>query len=128
MSTLKVATIQDTSGNNSSTPAGIASGTAKAWVNFNGAGTVAIRDNFNVTSITDSGTGGYVVAMTNAMANTNYAIIGNSMHLSGTYFASSTIRDRDQSTRSTTQFQIDCLNSAGSVTDGQEIHVAVFGD
>ena len=38
------------------------SGAAKAWVNFNGIGTVAIRDNFNVSSITDNGTGnGFVV-------------------------------------------------------------------
>ena len=128
MSTLKVATIQDTSGNNSSTPAGIASGTAKAWLNLNGSGTIAIRDSFNVSSVSDSGTGVYVVTMANAMANTNYVVIGNSMHLSGTYLALSTIRDRDQSTRSTTQFQIDCLNNSGSVTDGEEIHVAVFGD
>ena len=125
---VRVTTLADSSGNNDSTPAEIASGRAKAWVNFNGSGTVAIRDSYNVSSITDSSTGVYVVTMTNALANTNYAIIGNSMHLSGSYLALSTIRDRDQSTRSTTQFQIDCLNSAGSVTDGQEIHVAVFGD
>ncbi len=128
MSTLKVATIQDTSGNNSSTPAQVAEGRAKAWLNLNGSGTIAIRDSFNVSSVSDSGTGVYVVTMANAMANTNYVVIGNSMHLSGTYLALSTIRDRDQSTRSATQFQIDCLNNSGSVTDGEEIHVAVFGD
>ena len=77
MSTLKVSTIQDTSGNNSSTPAGIASGTAKAWVNFNATGTVAIRDTFNVSSITDNGTGSYNVNYTNAMANANYAVFCN---------------------------------------------------
>tara|TARA_B100001059_G_C17737647_1_gene529756 strand:- start:297 stop:662 length:366 start_codon:yes stop_codon:yes gene_type:complete len=73
MSTLKVATIQDTSGNNSSTPAGIASGTAKAWVNFNGTGTVAIREDFNVSSITDNATGQYTVTFTNAMADANFS-------------------------------------------------------
>jgi len=72
MSTLKVATIQDTSGNNSSTPAGIASGTAKAWVNFNGIGTVAIRDSFNVSSLTDHGQGDHQVSFTNAIGNANY--------------------------------------------------------
>ena len=40
---------------------------ARAWVNFNGTGTVAIRDSFNVSSITDNGTGNYTVTFTNAM-------------------------------------------------------------
>jgi hypothetical protein len=48
-------------------------GIAKAWVNFNGTGTVAIRDSFNVSSITDNGTGNYTVNFTTAMSNANYA-------------------------------------------------------
>jgi len=47
-------------------------GIAKAWVNFNGTGTVAIRGSFNVSSITDNGTGDYTVNFTTAMPNTNY--------------------------------------------------------
>jgi hypothetical protein len=49
-------------------------GIAKAWVNFNGTGTVAIRDSFNVSSITDNGTGDYTVNFTTAMPNANYAV------------------------------------------------------
>jgi hypothetical protein len=45
----------------------------RAWVNFNGTGTVAIRASGNVTSITDNGTGDYTVNFTNAMPNANYA-------------------------------------------------------
>ena len=52
---------------------------AKAWVNFNGTGTVAIRGSGNVSSITDNGTGQYVVNFTTAMADTNYAVVGNSI-------------------------------------------------
>jgi hypothetical protein len=52
-------------------------GIAKAWVNFNGTGTVAIRDSFNVSSITDNGTGDYTVNFTTAMPNANYSIIGS---------------------------------------------------
>ena len=48
---------------------------AKAWVNFNGTGTVAIRASFNVSSITDNGTGDYTVNYTNALTDANYAII-----------------------------------------------------
>jgi hypothetical protein len=50
-------------------------GIAKAWVNFNGTGTVAIRDSFNVSSITDNGTGDYTINFTTAMPNANYAVV-----------------------------------------------------
>jgi hypothetical protein len=46
----------------------------RAWVNFNGTGTVAIRASGNVTSITDNGTGDYTVNFTNAMTDTNYSV------------------------------------------------------
>jgi hypothetical protein len=49
----------------------------RAWVNFNGTGTPAIRASGNVTSITDNGTGDYTVNFTNAMPNTNYAVSGS---------------------------------------------------
>jgi hypothetical protein len=45
----------------------------KAWVNFNGTGTVAIRASYNVASITDNGTGDYTVNFTTAMSDANYA-------------------------------------------------------
>jgi len=46
----------------------------RAWVNFNGTGTVAIRASGNVTSITDNGTGDYTVNLTTAMPDVNYAV------------------------------------------------------
>jgi len=56
---------------------GVAIGTfCRAWVNFNGTGTVAIRASFNVTSITDNGTGDYTVNFTNAMPDVNYSVSG----------------------------------------------------
>jgi len=51
-----------------------ASGLAKAWVNFNGTGTVAIRASFDVSSITDNGTGNYTVNFTTALADANYCV------------------------------------------------------
>lgn len=45
---------------------------ARAWVNFNGTGTVAIRASGNVSSITDNGVGDYTVNFTNAMPDLNY--------------------------------------------------------
>ena len=49
---------------------------ARAWVNFNGTGTVAIRAAVNVSSITDQGTGEYRVNFTTAMPDKNYAVSG----------------------------------------------------
>jgi hypothetical protein len=49
-----------------------ASGLCKAWVNFNGTGVVAIRASYNVSSITDNGTGDYTVNFTTALADANY--------------------------------------------------------
>lgn len=66
MSTLRVNAIQNTSG--------VEVYTAKAWVNFNGTGTVAIRASGNVSSITDNGVGQYAVNFTTAMPDTSYAV------------------------------------------------------
>jgi hypothetical protein len=46
----------------------------KAWVNFDGTGTVAIRASFNVSSITDNGTGDYTLNFTTAMVDANYSV------------------------------------------------------
>jgi hypothetical protein len=48
---------------------------ALAWVNFNGTGTVAIRSAYNVSSITDNGTGDYTVNFTTALSDANYSAI-----------------------------------------------------
>jgi len=52
----------------------------KAWVNFNGTSTVAIRASYNVSSITDNGVGDYTVNFTTALADTNCAVIATSQY------------------------------------------------
>lgn len=47
----------------------------KGWINFNGTGTIAINDSYNVTSITDNGTGDYTVTWDTDFANANYAVV-----------------------------------------------------
>jgi hypothetical protein len=59
-------TIQDSAGTEIGT-------FCRAWVNFNGEGTVAIRASFNVSSITDNGTGDYTVNFTTALSDANYS-------------------------------------------------------
>jgi hypothetical protein len=72
MSTLVAQTISN--GTVSTSSANVIQGSAKAWVNFNGTGTVAINASYNVSSITDNGTGIYTVNFTNAFADANYCV------------------------------------------------------
>lgn len=76
MSTLRTNTLSNAAGSASVPVDTVINGSAKAWVNFNGTGTVAIRAAFNVSSITDNGTGDYTVNFTTAMTDVNYAIAG----------------------------------------------------
>ena len=75
MSTLVAQTISN--GTISTSSANVIQGSAKAWVNFNGTGTVAIRASYNVSSITDNGTGDYTINFTNALPDANYCIVTN---------------------------------------------------
>lgn len=78
MSTLKVDTIQNTSDAHSSTPAEIAHGRAKAWVEFNGTGSHSIIASYNVSSVSRTSNGNYTVNFTSNFANTNYAVFATS--------------------------------------------------
>ncbi len=84
MSTLQVTNIQSNAVN---TPPNIYDsvntevGTfCRAWVNFNSIGTVEIRGAFNVSSITDNGTGAYVVNFTNVFSDANYSVVTSGGH------------------------------------------------
>lgn len=75
MSTIKTTTLSNVAGTASVPVDTVINGSAKAWVNFNGTGTVAIRAAFNVSSITDNGTGDYTVNFTVAMVDANYSAV-----------------------------------------------------
>ena len=78
MSEIRATTISDLAGTGPATLTGQYA--AKAWVNFNGTGTVAIRESANVTSITDNSTGNYTLNFTTAFTDVNYSVV-----LTGTY-------------------------------------------
>ena len=125
MSTLKVATIQDTSGNNSSTPNEVAQGRAKAWINFNGTRTVAIRDDFNFSSVTDNGTGLYTLNFTSALANANYAVVpGGTRELP----ESSRCHPANIDQIATSSFDLSTHNDGSTSVDWELVTCAVFGD
>ena len=70
MSTLNVANITD--GTTSVGTSYVVNGSAKAWANLNGFGTIALRDSFNTSSVTDHTTGQYGFDFTSAMNNPDY--------------------------------------------------------
>ena len=97
-----------------------AANTSKAWINFNGTGTVAIRDSFNVASITDNGTGDYTISFTNAMPNNNFCVVASSGSTAGITLYNSSPQ--------TGSVRIDSVNYTGSNEDNAQQHVAVFAD
>jgi len=64
---------------------GILQSALRAWVNFNGTGTVSIRASENVSSITDNGTGDYTVNFTSPMSDANYAAVFGGISLNGRF-------------------------------------------
>ena len=129
MSTLKVTTIQDTSGGNASTSEQINQGRAKAWISFDGEGTIAINDSFNISSIADNATGEYTVTLSTAMSNANYSIVlGCKSRLSNRNTVANA-GGTSENDPTTTAFQIVTMGSTNnSMTDGAFVFAAVFGD
>jgi len=102
----------------------------RAWVNFNGTGTVAIRASYNVTSITDNGTGDYTVNFTTALPDANYAptfaVVQNATNgnlRTASVYGSDTapLNKTASSMRMTTG-----STAANSLIDLAEINVAIF--
>lgn len=93
----------------------------RAWVNFNGTGTVAIRASGNVSSITDNGVGNYTVNFTDAMSDANYATVTQGVNAAGTEawpFAAIT--------RLASSVRITNKPPGYGAEDAQEVSVAVF--
>ena len=101
---------------------------AKAWVNFNGTGTVSITDSYNVSSITDLGTGQYLVNFSTARSNANYvhfiSIPGNS-DSPGNSFTTNTANN---SYSQTTTYAVVTTRFNGSLYDTGGIHSIVFSN
>ena len=135
MSTLKVNTIQNTSGGSSSTPEQIEQGRAKAWVHFDGTfGTSpftvsngGIFDAYNVTSVTDEGSGKYLVNLSITMPNSNYAVVADG-RFNTTDGAGATWATTRRVAFTTTSFGIRGSNNQGQFNDLGFVCGVVFGD
>ena len=106
--------------------AGGSEGKATAWVNFNGTGTVAIRDSFNVSSITDDATGQYRMNFATAMANANYVVAtsGNASNNSAGFFLSS---PGNVNNNLTTAARLTGANAGYSTSDLEFAFAVIFG-
>ena len=94
----------------------------RAWVNFNGTGTVAIRASGNVSSITDNGTGDYTVNFTTAMPDANYATAGTAHDVS----TAAKSRFLGSQAKTTTTNRIYVTFSDGVAIDATNVEVAIF--
>ena len=124
MSTLAVGTIKSISSaapvfqNTSGTEKGQL---AKSWINFNGSGTIAIRDSFNVSSIADEGTGQYQVNFTNNMATaSDYVVVGSRDN-----FQAATVLCRNLTASS---YDLAYVQPGVAFYDSNFMFAAVFGD
>ena len=130
MSTLAVGTIKSISSaapvfqNTSGTEIGQL---GKVWVCFNGTGTVAIRDSFNTSSITDNGTGLFKINFSTALSNTNFCVAGmgsDAQSQFGAYMVDlSSNSSHTRTTSSTSVF----TGSSSSLFDVTFNNVVVFG-
>ena len=96
---------------------------AKAWVNFNGTGAVAIRASYNVSSITDNGTGDYTVNFTTAMADTNYSVPASAKN---TASSNADIRVVGTYSLTTTSVGINTVSHLPAFADPVFVHLAIF--
>ncbi len=122
MGTLNCTNTNDSNGNNRPQE-------CKAWVNFNGQGSVSIRDEFNIDSITDEGTGVYLVNFTNPMADTNYCVQGT-VGRGGSWGGVLTAPRGDGGVDFVTDYiRIGTIKTLSPTwNDFEDIHVVVFGN
>jgi len=97
----------------------------RAWVNFNGTGTVAIRGSGNVSSITDNGTGDYTINFTTAMPDTNYAFTGAGT-AGGAMNAGNLAYNWDSNTKTTSALRVYTVSTSYSAVDANQANVSVF--
>ena len=136
ITTAKVTTIQDASGGNSSTPEQIEQGRAKAWDKFDGTtntgGSCDIYDSYNVSSVTDNGTGDYTVNFTGGvLSNANYCIAASiswGTNQSRNILNVATTPNTQYTAPTTTALRLESVNYGnGNAYDANSCSIAVFG-
>jgi len=98
----------------------------RAWVNFNGTGTVAIRGSGNVTSITDNGVGSYAVNLTTALTDTNYACVMATKGSSGAGTPFLPVEHASLAARTTSSIAFYVIALNGATPDADVVEVVFF--
>ena len=129
MSTILVNTLTGTTtagsiavtGEGNSTTTNLQQGVAKAWMDLNGVGTIAVNDSLNIASVTDSGTGRYDPFFTNSMNTANYS---SALGTNGGH-----ILTENHAVHETGKFYLSCGNTTfGSFADHEGVHVQINVD
>ena len=122
MSTVKTDNFAPSAGGTSFSTNGV----SKVWVNFNGTSTVSVNESNNAASVTDGGTGSYVVNFTNDMDNINFCSVGIADDSSA---SDPTLWPDSAVTRSAGSMAVATgSSSSGSYGDRNPISVIVFGE
>ena len=98
---------------------------ARVWVNFNGTGTIAVRNSGNVSSLTDNGTGDYTVNFTTALSASTYCITAHTNHVTNTSNTRGFLQSKTTN-RTTTSITVVCVGDGGSILDFEVIDFALF--
>lgn len=129
MSTIKAANYANEDGSKSVGADYVIDGSAKAWVNFNGTGTIAARDSLNVSSLTDNGTGSYTASLTSNMGNVNYLLSGSAAGgTTGMLYSRNVTSDRQTGSVKCAVLYANDLSGSGATTDADNVDLAVHGD
>jgi hypothetical protein len=103
------------------------SGRALAWINFNGIGSVAIRSSYNVSSITDNGTGDYTVSFIDNMVDTDYSVSMSSQYSTGTVGGLACQTTGGSNAVGSVPVRTS-NSSAASANDALSVYVQIFGN
>jgi hypothetical protein len=106
-------------------PGLVAGQLCRAWVNFNGAGTVAIRASYNVSSITDNGQGDFTINFATALVDANYCAVGSAGR-GAAGDGPRQVATNAEADPTTSACRINTSNSAGAAQDLEFNSVSIF--
>ena len=104
---------------------------AKAWINLNGAGTIATRGSFNISSIADEGVGAYQTNLTSATADANYAVTGSAGGdggPSGCWHTTGFNTNSYNTSNTTSSFHQQIYYATTTVADVEFVYASLNGD
>ena len=109
----------------------VVNGSAKAWVNFDGTGTIAARDSLAVSGLVDNGTGDYTISYTSSLANGNYSLNGNTILLGqrmGVIYANSSSQITATGSSRIRSLYTNNFTGGGQSDDQSFVSVQIMGD